>query len=206
MAAWTQGQDEFGDPKTFGDVVKSAASIFSGMDAGFKAAYIMDHGKKISYSGAEVTGLDNVAAMGQLFGFPTMVETERAYLKNKTFKNKEALTKNVTEYYNLMKRTLADDSISNKDRRFIQTVLRSGMSTMKKEYGIEASTMLYDMMERDIKNTDSNLYKRIMSTSGFKTQEEIRKDLEMIKDWAPEKKAKFFEQLDGVDKVVEEGN
>lgn len=203
MSAWVSGKEEFGDAKTFGDVMKASAGIFSGFDAGFKAAYILDHGKKLSYSGAEVTGLDGVAAFGQLFGFNTIEEVERAHLKNTSFKNKESLKKNVTEYYNVMKRALADEGISNKDRQFIQTVLRTGMSTLKKEYGQEAATMLYDMMERDIKNTDSNLYRRIMSTSGYRTNEEIRKDLDMIKDWESDKKAKLFEQLNNVDKVEE---
>lgn len=201
MMQWTTGLDKFDDPKTAQDVLKASASIFSGMDAGFKAAYILEHGKKIGYSGSVTNGLDTVAAIGQLFGFSTIEETERAYLKQKTFKNKEALKKNVTEYYNLLKRSLADESISNQDRRFIQTVLRTGMSTLKKEYGQEAATMLYDMMERDIKNNDSMLYKRIVETSGFRTAEQIRQDAEMIKNWNPESKARYFEQLDGIDRL-----
>lgn len=203
MAGWVHGQDQFSNEKELADVVRASASIFSGMDSAFKAAYIFEHGKKLSYSGAETTGLDNIAGVAQLFGFQTIEEAERAYLKNRLFKDKQSLKDNVTEYYNGMKRSLADESISNADRMFVQKVLRSGMAVMKKEYGIEASKMLYDMMERDIKNNDSMLYKRLMETSGWRTNEQIRQDLERIKDWEPEKKAKLFDQLDGIERVEE---
>lgn len=202
---WIMGDSSYSvDEKTYADVLKSAASVFSGADAGFKAAYIMEHGKRLSYNGAESGDLDSIAAIGQLFGFQTMEDVERAYLKQKAFKANERLKKDVKTYYDQLKRLIADEGISNKDQQFIRKVLGSGYDYIYQEYGVEGKKELFNLLEWDLKNNDDALVLRILKRSNMRDNQNIKRDLEMIKDWDEEKRKRFFEQLIGVDEAAAE--
>lgn len=202
---WIMGDNTYAvDEKTYADVLKAAASIFSGVDAGFKAAYIMEHGKRLSYNGAQSGDLDSIAAVAQLFGFQTMEDVQRAYLKQKAFKVNDRLRKDVKAYYDQLKRFAADDGIPFADQAFIRKVLGSGYDYIYKEYGVSGQMELADLLEKDLKNNDNALIMRILKRSGLKDNANIKRDLEMIKSWDKEKQKRLFEQLDNLDKTVEE--
>ena len=204
-AQWLSGDDSYTvDQKEYSDVIKGFASIASGFDSGFKAAYMFEHGKRMSYNGAEGAPVDNVAAVAQLFGFQTMQDAERTYLKEKTFKANERLKKDVKAYYDLLKRSFADEGIANKDPRFIKKVLHSASDVLEKEHGIAARKELADLLKWDLKNGDQALVLRMLKQSGMKDQEQIKRDLNMLENWDAEKKQRFFEALDNLDKTAEE--
>lgn len=202
---WIWGSEEFNtSPQELEDVMKGFASIGSGFDSAFKAAYIREHGKLLSATGAETPGLDGVAAIGRLFGFATMDQVERAYLKEKTFKANERLKKNVKAYYDLLKRAYADEGFSSKDPAFTQKVLGSASAVLEKEHGIAARKELADLLKWDLRNGDAALVQRILRQSGMKDSNQIRKDLERIDKWDAEDKKKLFDALDNLDKTAEE--
>ena len=202
---WIWGSEDFNtSPRELEDVIKAFASIGSGFDSGFKAAYIREHGKLLSATGAETPGLDGVAALGRVFGFATMEEAERAYLKEKTFKANEKLKKNVKAYYDMLKRAYSDEGLTNKDPAFTQKVLGSASAVLEKEYGIAARKELADLLKWDLQNGDAAVARRLLKQSGFKDQQEIRRDLERIEKWDAEDKKKFFDSLDELDKTAEE--
>ncbi len=204
-AQWLTGDDSYSaDQKEYSDVIKGFASIASGFDSGFKAAYMFEHGKRMSYNGAEGAPVDNVAAVAQLFGFQTMQDAERTYLKEKTFKANERLKKDVKAYYDLLKRSFADEGLSNKDQRFIKKVLHSASDVLEKEHGIAARKELSEMFQWDLKNGDHAVVLKMLKQSGLKGQDEIRRDLKLIDSWDAEKRQRYFDSLDNLDKTAEE--
>lgn len=203
LARYFNWIDDTKEPTEFMDVVKTSASMFSGMSSAFKAAYIMEAGKKMSTSGALIGEAGDVAAIAALFGFPTMKEVEQAYVKSKMYKDKDTLRGDVEEYYRALKQQLAMKGISIQDPEFLKRSLSSAWMVFGQN-DREARNMVLQLIERDVKAGDLSLIQQTLRQSGFKTNEEIRRELQVIEGWSEQNKKLIQDNFDSLDEIRKE--
>lgn len=205
LARYFRWVDDIKTPTELTDVAVAAASIFSGMDAQFKAAYIRKYDLKMSSSGAIVARGNSVTAVAQMFGFNTSEEMERAYLKGKMYKDKKKLKEDVAKIYLLTKQHLAREGVSNQDHQFVTKVLSSAWLVFEGEgVEFEARQELQSLIERDVMQGDASLFQQALKQTGFKRDEEIKHELQLIEGWSQEGKQNILDNLEQLDRTIEE--
>lgn len=189
-------QDNITDPKEFLKVVDGFARISSGYSNAFKAQYMWEKRQKMnSMGGITVEDAGKLEAIFAAAGFNTMEERLRPELSKDLYEMSEDFRKDVEENYKLTKRLLEDDGISNKDPEFIQRVVTEMQSVAG---GPAMMEILNELIKKDMKRGDGQLFSRIIEATNLPDPERIRKSFNGIPD--EEMRRQAFETMDYIDK------
>lgn len=195
LASWVNPFDDYEDPDLnvrFGDVVTSAANMFSGFSNAFKAQYAWQVGKKMSSYGT-VTDDDVTKweAAAQLFGFRTKTESAGQQVKEQLFGDyagsKGDLESDIKQWVSQFKRLFASRGQSIGDNDNYQRVLAEGWRVFK-EHEWQARRILFDVLEQDRRAGDYTLFETIRKQIGLRTYDEVHKMISVM----PESEEKRF--------------
>lgn len=187
----------------FAEAMKASASTMSGLSNAFKAKYAMEYGQKMSVSG-KITDpmVTKPEAFAQLFGFQTMDEAQRQWIGQEQYEKSKAFSDDVKTYYKELKRSLARQGMSNKDRDFAVTSLNKAFLVFGND-NPKAREIILREIEKDVANGDDMLFQSALEHAQWPNANSTRTMIENIpaEQWG--KKEDMLKALNYIDSYKE---
>ncbi len=199
-----QEDDDTQDPVKLSELVKANVSMFSGMSNYFKAKYALETGKKLSASGNITdSNVSTPEAIMQMFGFPTMDETRRAWIGHQQYVMTKAFKDDVNEYYATMKKHLARNNISNGDSEYYVRTISDAWRVFGND-NLAARQIILDNLKKDASKGDILLFKRALQMTQWKDISGLETMVREIPDQEYGKKQAMLDTIEHIKKIKEE--
>ncbi|MNV65263.1 hypothetical protein D3C71_1579520 [compost metagenome] len=166
--------DDYSDPTTFSDVATEFAKLSSGFSNAFKAGYALKYGQKInSMGGVTDPNVTSPTAIMQIFGFPSMTETQSFYIKDETYKKSKAYEDDVKKWYGDYKKHLTRKGITPQELAGIQKVYTEAWRHFGND-DFRGKEIINQLLRQDVLNGDARMYQNVLRSSGIMSTSETQ--------------------------------
>ena len=198
------GADAGHNEMTTAKLLKSGASLFSGMSNAFKAQYALEYGKVINSRGMVIDeNTTTVEGLFMIMGLPPKDVHEYYKTNQKLYSKSQEFRDDIDEWYKETKRQLV---LAGGDAD-AETLALDTMSMGWKVWGaheVEARKYLTAKIKRDMKTGDDYLVNLMLKRTGMITNESQWRMLVQDAPISEEKKKMLIEQGESIYKMKED--
>lgn len=188
--------DDYSNPTEFSQVASEFAKLSSGYSNAFKAAYALKYKQKINSMGAITdSNVSSAEAVAQAFGFPTMDETMRYYVTDKSYKASESFKKDVKQWYSDYKKQLVREGITPAELNGINRVYTEAWRHWGND-DFEAKQIVSDMLKQDVLNGDARIYNSVVRLTGIKSADEVKGLIKALPNIEEDKRNQAMDTVD----------
>lgn len=196
--------DDYEDPTTFHDVAMEGAKLTSGLSNIFKAQYALQYGKKMGGLGG-ITDYEvgRVEAIATAFGFTTTDEMMKFYASERAYKTSEKMEKDVTIWYNDMKKHLLRRDISPREQEFVQRASSEAWRVWGND-NKKAKDVVRKLIAKDVKQGDARLFMQVMDMAGMsKNSSELKALIRDLPDMSDAERKAAIQSVEQIEKLGE---
>lgn len=196
-------QDYSQNPTTFLEVVKSTASLSSGMSNTFKAKMALDHAKKFNSSGS-VSDMQATTpeAIAQIWGFRTIDEAMSFNLSNEMYEKSTKFETDVKEWYKQIRSHLSRDGIQSEEADFVAAV--SGEAQRAFKNSPRAMEVIRQQIRFDVQNGDDWLFRQVLDNADIMSHQESMDIINRMPNLDEDKRASLKETMDIIQSYKDE--
>lgn len=191
--------DDYENPTSFSEVAQEFAKLSSGYSNAFKAAYAMKYQQKINTMGGITDPqVSSAEAMAQIFGFPTMDETKRFYVNDKSYKASKAYEDDVKKWYADYKKHLVRQGITPQESTGITRVYTEAWRHWGND-DFRAKEIVNQLLRQDVLNGDARMYQSVVRMTGMKNAAEVKGLIKAMPNLNEEKRKQLMDSVDFID-------
>jgi hypothetical protein len=188
--------DDYQNPTSFSEVAQEFAKLSSGYSNAFKAAYAMKYQQKINTMGGTTDPqVATAEAMAQLFGFPTMDETQRFYVNDKSYKASKAYEDDVKKWYADYKKHLVRQGIKPAEASGVTRVYTEAWRHWGND-DFRAKEIINQLLRQDVLNGDARMYQSVVRLTGLQDASETKSLIKAMPNLNEEKRKKLMDSVD----------
>lgn len=188
--------DDYESPTQFSQVANEFAKLSSGYSNAFKAAYALKYKQKINTMGGITdSSVTSAEAVAQAFGFPTMDETMRYYVTDKSYKASEAFKQDVKKWYGDYKKQLVREGITPAELEGINRVYTEAWRHWGND-NFEAKSQISTLLQQDVANGDARIYNSVMRLTGIQSAEKTKALLKALPNIEDDKRQQAIDSVD----------
>jgi hypothetical protein len=160
-ARYTNLIDDYENPTEFSKVAKDASMMFSGFSNAFKAAYVIEYGRKYgTLGGTTDSTVETPNAIALAFGFQSMEDAINRHLSDTTYKASTSLEEDVTLWHKQLKAHLLSSG-EMPTTEYITKVNSEAFRVWGND-NVLAKQHLERLMRKDMANGDNRLMDNIL--------------------------------------------
>lgn len=191
--------DDYDNPTKFSEVAQEFAKLSSGYSNAFKAAYAMKYQQKINTMGGITDPqVASAEAMAQIFGFPTMDETQRFYVNDKSYKASKAYEDDVKKWYADYKKHLVRQGITPQESAGLTRVYTEAWRHWGND-DYKAKEIVNQLLRQDVLNGDARMYQSVVRMTGMKDSSEVKGLIKAMPNLNEEKRKQLMDSVDFID-------
>jgi hypothetical protein len=188
--------DDYDNPTKFSEVALEFAKLSSGFSNAFKAAYAMKYQQKINTMGGTTDpSASSAEAMAQMFGFPTMDETKRFYVNDKSYKASKAYEDDVKKWYGDYKKHLVRQGITPADSAGINRVYTEAWRHWGND-DFRAKEIVNQLLRQDVLNGDARMYQSVVRMTGMQDAGETKSMIKAMPNLNEDKRKQLMDSVD----------
>ena len=188
--------DDHKDPTTFSEVAQQFAKLSSGYSNAFKAGYALKYKEKINtLGGITDPQVATAEAMAQVFGFPTMDETQKFYVGDKMYKKSKAFEDDVKKYYTDFKKHLVRQGISPSESEGIRKIYTEAWRHWGND-DFRAKEIINQLLRQDVLNGDARMYQSVVRMTGMQDAGETKAMIKAMPNMSEEKRKQLMDSVD----------
>jgi hypothetical protein len=188
--------DDYDDPTKFSEVAQEFAKLSSGYSNAFKAAYAMKYQQKINTMGGITDPqVASAEALAQIFGFPTMDETQRFYVNDKSYKASKAYEDDVKKWYGDYKKHLVRQGIKPAEASGITRVYTEAWRHWGND-DFRAKEIVNQLLRQDVMNGDARMYQSVVRMTGMQDAGETKALIKALPNINEEKRKQLMDSVD----------
>jgi len=188
--------DDYQNPTSFSEVAQEFAKLSSGYSNAFKAAYAMKYQQKINTMGGITDPqVASAEAMAQIFGFPTMDETQRFYVNDKSYKASKAYEDDVKKWYADYKKHLVRQGITPQESMGITRVYTEAWRHWGND-DFRAKEIVNQLLRQDVLNGDARMYQSVVRMTGMQDASETKALIKAMPNLNEEKRKQLMDSVD----------
>ena len=197
--------DDYDNPTKFSEVAQEFAKLSSGYSNAFKAAYAMKYQQKINTMGGITDPqVASAEAIAQLFGFPTMDETQRFYVNDKSYKASKAYEDDVKKWYGDYKRHLVRQGIKPAEASGITRVYTEAWRHWGND-DFRAKEIVNQLLRQDVMNGDARMYQSVVRMTGMQDAGETKALIKALPNINEEKRKQLMDSVDFINSYKDPG-
>lgn len=180
------------DPVSWSNLAKDTAGLLSGASNAMKAAYALEYGRKIgALGGTTDTRVNSFEAIAQAMGINTMDEKHAREIMDTTWKNSEALKKDVKQVFDQVSKHLVQDGITPDQFEYVVAQSKAMMAAFK---GNPAAVEEWNaLMRKQATNKDYRMMETILKQCGFMGKGETLKLINKIPNITEEQRRNLID-------------
>lgn len=191
--------DDYENPTSFSEVATEFAKLASGYSNAFKAGYALKYQQKINtLGGITDPEVSTAEAMAQLFGFPTMDETQRFYVNDKSYKASKAYEDDVKKWYADYKKHLVRQGITPAESSGITRVYTEAWRHWGND-DFRAKEIVNQLLRQDVLNGDARMYQSVIRMTGMKDAGETKSLIKALPNINEEKRKQLMDSVDFIE-------
>lgn len=191
--------DDYENPTSFSEVATEFAKLSSGYSNAFKAGYALKYQQKINTMGGITDPqVSSAEAMAQVFGFPTMDETMRFYVNDKSYKASKAYEDDVKKWYADYKKHLVRQGITPAESSGITRVYTEAWRHWGND-DFRAKEIVNQLLRQDVLNGDARMYQSVIRMTGMKDAGETKALIKALPNLNEEKRKQLMDSVDFID-------
>jgi hypothetical protein len=188
--------DDYDNPTSFSEVAQEFAKLSSGYSNAFKAGYAMKYQQKINTMGGITDPqVATAEAMAQIFGFPTMDETQRFYVNDKSYKASKAYEDDVKKWYADYKKHLVRQGITPAESTGINKVYTEAWRHWGND-DFRAKEIVNQLLRQDVLNGDARMYQSVVRMTGMQDAGETKALIKALPNINEEKRKQLMDSVD----------
>ncbi|QHJ80619.1 MAG: hypothetical protein [Bacteriophage sp.] len=188
--------DDYESPTSFSEVAQEFAKLSSGYSNAFKAAYAMKYQQKINTMGGITDPqVSSAEAIAQVFGFPTMDETQRFYVNDKSYKASKAYEDDVKKWYADYKKHLVRQGITPQESLGITRVYTEAWRHWGND-DFRAKEIVNQLLRQDVLNGDARMYQSVVRMTGMQDASETKALIKAMPNLNEEKRKQLMDSVD----------
>ncbi|MNJ09631.1 hypothetical protein D3C77_37770 [compost metagenome] len=198
--------DDYQDPTVFGQVATDFFKLSSGFSNAYKAAYVLEYGKKYGTLGGNThSNVPTPNAIALVFGFQSLADAQTRYVNDTLYNKSKDLEKDVKEYYKQAKNHLLSKE-PGMDSSQLALKLTGEAWRVWGNDNIRAKQLLMGELRRDMQDKDVRLYQRVLRDNNMLNSAEMENLMRAVpyKDEAQRQRAletfKYMDQYKDEDK------
>lgn len=165
--------DDYKDPTTFAQVVTDFAKLSSGFSNAYKAAYVLEYGKKYGTLGGNTnSNIPTPNAIALVFGFQSLADAQTRYVNDKLYNKSKDLEKDVKEYYKQAKNHLLSKDPGITSSELAQKLTGEAWRVWGND-NIRAKQLLLGELRRDLQDKDARLYQQVLRNNNILNAAEL---------------------------------